>query len=191
MAYRRKTWREKRELDKPPKRVRLGGDFAGIPAGQLMLVATPRLVDDYLRRIPRGEVRSIERLRRELARRQRCDATCPVSLSIFLRICAEAAWEELEAGASIEAIAPFWRVIEPDSKIARKLRADPQFIARQRELEGVGLRLGAATRPGGAVVGARRRRAAAGGELSATRSASAAARSAAPGAAARSRRRAP
>jgi hypothetical protein len=106
MAYRRKTWREKRELDKPPKRVRLGGDFAGIPAGQLMLVATPRLVDDYLRRIPRGEVRSIERLRRELARRQRCDATCPVSLSIFLRICAEAAWEELEAGASIEAIAP-------------------------------------------------------------------------------------
>ncbi len=102
MAYRRKTWREKRDLDKPPKRVRLGGDFAGIPAGQLMLVATPRLVDDYLRRIPRGERRSIERLRRELARRHRCDATCPVSLAIFLRICAEAAWEELEAGASID-----------------------------------------------------------------------------------------
>jgi hypothetical protein len=135
MATRRKTAREKRDLDKAPKRVRLDFDFAGIPAGSMMLVATPRLVDDYLRTIPHGQTRSVERLRRELARRHRCDATCPVSLAIFLRICADAAWEELEAGAEPDAVAPFWRAVEPDSKLAKKLRADSAFIARQREIE--------------------------------------------------------
>lgn len=135
MATRRKSARDQRDRDKAPKRVRLDFDFAGIPAGQMMLVATPRLVDAYLRAIPRGETRSIERLRRELARRHRCDATCPVSLAIFMRICADAAWEELEAGAAPDAVAPFWRAIEPDSKLAKKLRADSAFIARQRELE--------------------------------------------------------
>ena len=135
MGTKKKTWREKRDLEKQPKRVRLDADFAGIRAGQMLFVGTPRLVDDYVRRIPRGETRSIERLRRELARAHRCDATCPVSTAIFLRIAAEAAWEELESGRPIEEVTPFWRALEPGSTIAKKLRVDSQFIAHQRELE--------------------------------------------------------
>jgi hypothetical protein len=101
----------------------------------MLFVATPKIVDDYVRRIPRGETRSIERLRRELARAHRADATCPVSTAIFLRICAEAVWEELERGRGIDEVAPFWRVIEPGSAIGKRLRADSHFIARQRDLE--------------------------------------------------------
>lgn len=143
MSTRRKTWRDKRDLEKQPKRVRLDADFAGVKAGQMLFVGTPRLVDDYLRAIPRGETRTIERMRRELARAHRCDATCPVSTAIFLRIAAEAAWEELESGRSIDEVTPFWRAIEPGSTIAKKLRADSAFIARQRELEGPGDAAGA------------------------------------------------
>jgi hypothetical protein len=135
MTTRNKTWRDKRDAEKQPKRVRLEADFAGVKAGQMLFVGTPRLIDDYLRSIPRGETRSIERLRRELARAHRCDATCPVSTAIFLRIAAEAAWEDLENGRPVEAVTPFWRAIEPDSTIARKLRADSRFIEQQRALE--------------------------------------------------------
>jgi hypothetical protein len=155
MSTRRKTWREKRDLEKQPKRVRLDADFAGVKAGQMLFVGTPRLVDDYLRAIPRGETRTIERMRRELARAHRCDATCPVSTAIFLRIAAEAAWEELESGRAIDEVTPFWRAIEPGSTIARKLSVDSAFIARQRELEGSGDASGA--KPAAKVAAARAR----------------------------------
>jgi hypothetical protein len=135
MTTRNKTWRDKRDAQKQPKRVRLEADFAGVKAGQMLFVGTPQLIDDYLRSIPRGETRSIERLRRELARAHRCDATCPVSTAIFLRIAAEAAWEELESGRAVGEVTPFWRAIEPGSTIARKLRADSKFIEQQRDLE--------------------------------------------------------
>ncbi|MCU0760965.1 MAG: hypothetical protein MUF07_17440 [Steroidobacteraceae bacterium] len=138
MGTKAKSWREKRDAAKQPKRVRLDADFAGVKAGQMLFVGTPRLIDDYVRAIPRGETRTIERMRRELARAHRCDATCPVSTAIFLRIAAEAAWEELESGREVEDVTPFWRAIEPGSTIAKKLRADGAFIARQRELEGAG-----------------------------------------------------
>jgi hypothetical protein len=174
MGTKKTTWRAKRDLEKQPKRVRLDADFAGIRAGQMLFVGTPRLIDDYLRRIPRGETRSIERLRREIARAHRCDATCPVSTAIFLRIAAEAAWEELESGRGVDDVTPFWRAIEPGSTIAKKLRADSQFIARQRQLE----------------AGERPARAPGAAAVSATRSASASGRCRAPGAAASSRRRA-
>jgi hypothetical protein len=180
MATRTRTWREKRDLRKQPKRVLLEADFAGVKAGQMLFVGTPQLLDAYLRRIPRGETRTIERLRRELARAHRCDATCPVSTAIFLRIAAEAAWEDLESGRGVDEVAPFWRVIEPGSTIAKKLRADSQFIARQRELEGAGE---------APVDGPRAR--ARGSRLSARRPAPASRRSAAPAAAANSRRRVP
>ena len=74
-------------------------------------------------------------LRRELARAHQCDATCPVSTAIFLRVAAEAAIENLQQGTAITDISPFWRVIAPDSTIARKLPVDSAWLAHQRALE--------------------------------------------------------
>lgn len=125
----------KMQKAREPKRVRLEADFAGIKAGQMLFVGTPAIVDAYVRRVPRGETRSIVRLRREIARQHRCSAMCPVSTAIFLRMVAEAAWEQFEAGADLGDIAPFWRVVEPDSVLAKKLRADSRWIALQRERE--------------------------------------------------------
>lgn len=131
----RKTWKEKLAIEKAPKRVRLEADFAGVPAGAWLFVGTPRLIDEYVRGIPAGQTRSIERLRRELARRHRCDATCPVSTAIFLRLVAEAAWEDIVAGAPLDAVTPFWRVVEPGSSLARKLPMDDHWLLAQREGE--------------------------------------------------------
>lgn len=74
-------------------------------------------------------------LRHALAQAQAADATCPVSTAIFLRVVAEAARDEMQAGARAAEVAPFWRVIEPESPLAKKLRCGPQWTAQQRAAE--------------------------------------------------------
>ena len=128
-------WSSKLEIKKLPKRVRIDKDFAGIKAGSMLFVGTPQLIDAYVRKIPHGELRTIIRLRNELARKNQCDATCPVSTAIFLRIVAQAAIEKMNHGADLSTLTPFWRVIEPQSTIASKLSIDSQWIAHQREME--------------------------------------------------------
>jgi len=123
---------------KQAKVVVLEKDFAGIKAGSNLYVATPKVIDEYIRGVPSGEVRTIERLRNELARKNRCSATCPVSTAIFLRISAEAALEELAEGKSLNEVAPFWRVIAPDSKLANRLTVGPEWIAAHRAAEADG-----------------------------------------------------
>jgi len=130
-----KTAREKLAQKKDKKIVVLDHAFAGMESGQRMFVATPTLVDRYIRKIPYGETRSIVRLRNELARNHRCDAACPMSTSIFIRISAGAALEELAEGASIDEVTPFWRVLTSKDKITKKLEVDPQWVDQQRALE--------------------------------------------------------
>ncbi len=128
-------WTAKLNVKKWPKRVRLETPFAGIAAGSMLYVGTPQIINDYLCRLRHGEVRTIERMRRELARKNQCDATCPVSTAIFLRIAAQASIEALDRGEPAASVAPFWRVIEPDSTIAKKLTVDSKWIEHMRALE--------------------------------------------------------
>jgi hypothetical protein len=128
-------WIQKRQAKKSPKVVVLESDFAGIKKGAKLHVSTPELIDAYIRKIPEGEVRTITRLRNELARKNGADATCPVSSAIFLRIVAEAAWGEIQAGAPLTKVTPFWRVIEPNTAIAKRLSVGSDWIAHQREME--------------------------------------------------------
>ncbi len=132
-----KTARERLQADKSIKRVVMEADFAGIRKGQTMLVATPQIVDAYIRKIPEGQTRTLTRLRNDLAKRRQCDSSCPVSTAIFVRIAAAAALEELASGKEVGDITPFWRVIGPNDKAAKKLAVDADWIAHQRALEGI------------------------------------------------------
>jgi hypothetical protein len=93
-ALQQNPWSAKFDVKKLPKRVKLDKAFAGIKAGGWLYVGTPQLIDAYLRGVPAGETRAIERMRRELARKNQCDATCPVSTAIF---CASAQRRRLSA----------------------------------------------------------------------------------------------
>jgi hypothetical protein len=131
----KKTWKEKIAVEKSPKRVVLDKDFAGIPKGTMLFVGTPKIIDQYIRKIPNGRMQTMHSLRRDLAKQHDCEATCPVSTAIFVRMSAEAAWDDIQAGVALDKVAPFWRVVEPDSTIAKKLRVDSAWIAHQREME--------------------------------------------------------
>lgn len=84
---------------------------------------------------PGGETREVQQMRRELAALHGADATCPVSTAIFLRTVAEAAWDDIEAGVPASDVTPFWRVVDPGSPLAKKLRAGGAWIAQQRAAE--------------------------------------------------------
>jgi hypothetical protein len=134
MARQKKTWGEKMKA-KPPHCVVLEKDFAGIPKGSKLHISCPAEVAAELKTIAPGSTLSIQAFRRGLAVKNDCDATCPVSTSIFLRIVAEHSWEEYSRTGSTRGVAPFWRVLESDSPIAKKLSFDPAWIDLQRELE--------------------------------------------------------
>lgn len=136
-AYKRKTWIEKRDIAKPPQIKKVDKQFADIHKGEIMLIANPQMVDDYIRHIPRGSSCTLQQMREDLAAENNADKTCPVTAGIFLRIVAEAAYEEYTAGKPLKGIAPFWRIVSPESSTAQKLSFGTALLEEQRKKEGL------------------------------------------------------
>jgi hypothetical protein len=130
-----KSWKQKLDSGRPAHVEVLAKPFGGAPEGAKMLVATPRLVDQYIRNIPPGESRTVPQMRADLAAAHGAELACPLSTSIFARIAAEAAIEDAQALKSLDRITPFWRLIDEDSKIAGKLSCGREFIRAQRARE--------------------------------------------------------
>lgn len=128
-------WRKRFAKAKEPHTIVLHTDFAGIKTGTMMYIGSPGSIANYIARIPTGETRSIEAMRNELARKNGAQATCPVTTAIYLKVVAEVALADLADGKTSQEVVPFWRVIAPDSKIAKKLSCDSQVIDHYRQLE--------------------------------------------------------
>ncbi len=63
--------------------------------------------------------------------------TCPITTGIFVRIAAEAAYEEFQQGMPIEKITPFWRIISETSPAAKKLIFGTQMLKELRKKENI------------------------------------------------------
>ena len=131
----KKSAREKLAVKKQIKKVVMDKSWGGMKPGDMMLVATPLMVDAYVRSIPPGKTETLPELRDALAKAEACTGTCPLSTSIFVRMVAEAALEDIADGKSISEVSPFWRVITSQDKIAKRLNVDPAWIDEQRALE--------------------------------------------------------
>ena len=136
-AYQRKNWQEKLNDGREPHVELSDKNFAGILAGQRMLIPTPKLIDEYIRQIPKGKTVETTTLRQDRALEYGAEVTCPLTTGIFLRIVAEAALEEHQKGKPVGEITPFWRVIEENSNTAKKLTFGTAFIKDQRKKENI------------------------------------------------------
>jgi hypothetical protein len=133
-----KTWTDK--VNDPTKKYivkKVEKDFADIPAGAKMLISTPKIIDDYVRQIPKGKSGSLATMRKDLAIEYGAEYTCPVTSGIFLRIVSEAAHEQIEKGTPLNKVAPFWRVIDEKSALNKKLSFGQNFVKQQRKKEGL------------------------------------------------------
>jgi hypothetical protein len=133
----RKTWKQKLDNGREPVVVDLRTPVRGMPAGTKLLVGTPRMVKEYIERIPPGNTVSVQRLRDDLGALWDADTSCPLVTGIFLRIVSEAALEELAGGTPVDRITPFWRVVDENSPTAKKINGGRDFIRRMREREGI------------------------------------------------------
>ncbi len=137
MAYKRKTWHEKMHPGFPCQVVVTQKKFADIPAGASMFVATPEIVSAYISNIPFGAFTSLQQMRKDLAAEHHADYCCPVTSGIFLRIVAEATWEDIEAGKTPEEVTPFWRMMDPKSPAAKKLTFGTDLLSTMQRKEGI------------------------------------------------------
>ena len=134
-TYKKKTWKEKLEVDRKPEVEKTEKSFAGVKEGQLMLIPTPKLVDAYIRQIPKGSQADTQQIRKDLAAEYHAETTCPLTTGIFLRIVAEAAYEDYQNGRSLTEITPFWRAMDEFTPAAKKLTFGTALLKEQRRKE--------------------------------------------------------
>ncbi len=130
----KKSWSDKMEQDHSVVKV-LDKDFADMKAGSKMYISNPKTIAAYIQNIPKGKSVDLKTMRNDLAIEYKADVTCPVTTGIFLRIVAEAANEQLQQGKAITKITPVWRVIAPNTPLAKKLTFGTTFLVEQRKKE--------------------------------------------------------
>ncbi len=133
----RKTWREKFENvpEGLPKVVE--GNTATWEkrlGGRRVLIATPKLVDEVIRRVRKGKLITINQIRERLARDFKADAACPLTTGIFVHIVSEVAEEDRKAGK--KDVTPYWRVLKSDGKLNEKYPGGAARQARMLRSEG-------------------------------------------------------
>ena len=88
------------------------------PPGGSMVISTPAEIDALVRKIPRGNLATVNTLREAVAKRHGTDIACPITTGIFANISMQAAAEEEALG--IPETAPWWRVIKSDGNLNPK-----------------------------------------------------------------------
>jgi hypothetical protein len=131
-----RDWTERLNANPEPEVRPMPVARIGLKKGDLVLLPSARLVDDFIRAIPKGKAVSILELRSKLARQHKAHGTCPVHLGYHLRTVAEAACEARERGVRLNQITPVWRVLGADAPTLQKLSAqNAAWIIERRAKE--------------------------------------------------------
>ena len=123
-------WLEKFNKKKIEKVKKLTFNFADIKKGQKMLISSPKSISNYIKKIPIGKRRTIIQMRDSLAKKAKAEKTCPVSTGIFLRIAIEASLEEQKKDKLKKPSLPFWRIIDENTPILKKLSISKTMLRK-------------------------------------------------------------
>lgn len=133
--YRRKTWTERMNTGRMAA-WKIADTTAGeIPAGARILICNPVMVDAAIRNIPQGEFPSISELRARVGAEYEAKYVCPIAFGMNLRIVAESAYEQFIRGVPAANVTPVWRVIPPNSPLARRCSFPTSFLEDHRRKE--------------------------------------------------------
>ena len=131
-----RAWTERLNASPEPEVRPMPASRIGLRKGDLVLLPSARLIDDFIRAIPKGKAVSVLDMRATLARRHKAKGTCPVHTGYHLRTVAEAACEARDRGTPLRDITPVWRVLDADAPTLRKLSPkNAAWIAERRTKE--------------------------------------------------------
>lgn len=133
-----RDWTEQLNRDPEPVVKPMPKARIGLNKGDLVLLPSARLVDDFIRAIPKGKSVSLLEMRTRMAKWHKAEGTCPVYLGYRLRTVAEAACEARERGVALKNITPIWRVLDEKALTLKKLSVgNADWIMSQRRREGL------------------------------------------------------
>jgi hypothetical protein len=130
----RKSWWEKMDNPNLPKVVPIPPRMQKRFGTGAMPIPSPRQVDALIRTVPEGSLVTVSKMRDFLAGKNAADVTCPLTTGIFVRIAAEAAEEEAQAGGA--GITPYWRVVKDDGSLNPKFPGGAERQAERLRAEG-------------------------------------------------------
>jgi hypothetical protein len=130
----RTPWRTKLERQQQAKIVEIPPRMQVHLGKGAMVIPCPLDVDSLIRRVRPGKLVTVVQLRQELARRSKVDVACPLTTGIFIRIAAEAAEEDRDAGSNT--ITPYWRVLSSEGRLNPKFPGGVASQARRLTQEG-------------------------------------------------------
>jgi hypothetical protein len=131
----RKTWREKLADDKGlPRVARIEGKLSKRWGEGTFVIPAPREVDEFMRRVPRKKLVTINELRAALAARHGATMACPITTGIFAWIAAHAADEAEREG--VRRITPYWRTLKLGGELNAKYPGGIEALTARLEAEG-------------------------------------------------------
>ena len=85
------------------------------------VIPAPLEVDALMKKVPKGKLTTINKLRAALSKKHKTDFACPITTGIFSWIAAHAADEMAQQGR--KRITPYWRTLKSDGQINPKYPA--------------------------------------------------------------------
>ena len=99
-----------------------------------MVIPAPIEVDEVMRSVRKGQLITIDDIRRKLAAKHGADFACPITTGIFAWIAAHAANEAEEEGK--RRITPYWRTLKSGGELNPKYPGGIDNIKARLESEG-------------------------------------------------------
>jgi hypothetical protein len=135
MLRRKKSWQEKLENNKGfPQVFEIDETKSRRWGTGTFVIPAPMEVDGLMRRVPKGQLTTIDELRKILARRHHATIACPITTGIFAWIAAHAAAEAAAKGK--KRITPFWRTLKSNGELNPKYPGGVAGLTRLLSREG-------------------------------------------------------
>ncbi|HKZ87903.1 MAG TPA: hypothetical protein VJ066_01940 [Candidatus Bathyarchaeia archaeon] len=130
MPKQKPTWSEKLNDHKGlPKVEQISDNMSKRWGIGTLVIPAPIEVDEFMRKVPKGKVTTINEIRAALAKKHDATIGCPLTTGIFAWVAAHAAEERRQKGESN--ITPYWRTLKTGGLLNDKY---PGGAETQREL---------------------------------------------------------
>ena len=132
---RKLTWREKLNDAKDlPKVAAIDGKLSRRWGEGTFVIPAPAEVDAVMKRVRKGRLTTIDRIRKTLAEKHSATIACPITTGIFAWIAAHAADESERAGA--RRVTPYWRTLKTGGELNPKYPGGVENLKARLEAEG-------------------------------------------------------
>jgi len=131
----KESWKEKlRDSKDLPKVIEIDEEMSKRWGEGTCVIPAPIEVDEIMKKVPAGEVITINNIREILAEKHGTSIACPITTGIFAWIAAGAADEDAQQGK--KRITPYWRTLKTGGLLNEKYPGGIEGQIKQLEKEG-------------------------------------------------------